>query len=49
MPYDLTAISAYNIGLYQKAREYGEKAIKFNPSDIRLQENLEWYNKNSKK
>ena len=44
-PYDFAAIAAYNVGLYEKAREYGEKALKLNPSDERLQTNLEWYNK----
>ena len=44
MPYDLAAISAYNLGLYEKAREYGHKAVELN-NDERLKNNLEWYNK----
>lgn len=45
MPYDLAAISAYNIGLKEKAREHGAKALELNPYDTRLQDNLQWYNK----
>ena len=45
IPYDLAAISAYNIGLKQKSKEYGQKALELNPNDIRLAANMEWYNK----
>jgi glycosyltransferase involved in cell wall biosynthesis len=45
LPYDLAAISAYRLGIFDKAKEYGEKALEINPSDERLFENLEWYNK----
>lgn len=45
LPFDLAAISAYNIGLKEKAKEYGEKAIELNPLDERLINNMEWYNK----
>jgi len=45
LPYDLAAISAYRLGIFDKAKEYGEKALEINPSDKRLFENLEWYNK----
>jgi glycosyltransferase involved in cell wall biosynthesis len=45
MPHDFAAISAYNVGLYEKAREHGENAIKLNTQDERLQANMEWYNK----
>jgi tetratricopeptide (TPR) repeat protein len=44
-PYDLAAISAYNIGLKEKARVYGQEALRLNPSDSRLSYNMEWYNK----
>lgn len=44
-PYDLAAISYYNLGMYKKSVEYGEIALKFNPNDERLIVNLEWYNK----
>jgi glycosyltransferase involved in cell wall biosynthesis len=45
MPYDLAAISSYNIGLMGKSKEYGLKALELNPTDQRLISNLEWYNK----
>jgi glycosyltransferase involved in cell wall biosynthesis len=45
MPYDLAAISAYRLGIFEKAKEYGEIALKLNPQDERLSKNLEWYNK----
>lgn len=45
IPYDLAAISAYNIGLKSKSQEYGLKALELNPTDQRLIFNLEWYNK----
>jgi len=45
LPYDLAAISAYNLGLNEKAVEYGKEALSLNEKDDRLRENLEWYNK----
>lgn len=45
IPYDLAAISSYNLGIKDKAREYGSKALELNPDDIRLSINMEWYNK----
>jgi len=42
-PYDYAAIAAWNLGIKDKALEYGQKAVDLNPSDIRLQENLLWY------
>jgi glycosyltransferase involved in cell wall biosynthesis len=42
-PYDHAALSAYNLGLYQKALEYGEKAVELNPADQRLVTNLDFY------
>lgn len=44
IPYDLAAISAYNIGLKDKSIEYGKKALELNPNDLRLAANMEWYN-----
>ena len=45
IPYDLAAISAYNMGLRDMAKQYGEMALRLNPSDLRLIKNMEWYNK----
>lgn len=39
-PWDLASISAWNIGLKDKAIEFCKKAIEFNPSDVRLINNL---------
>ena len=41
--YDYAAISAWNLGLIDQAREYGKKALELNPTDARLQRNLEFY------
>lgn len=41
--YDLAAISAYNLGLYEQALGYGEKAAELNPTDERLKRNLVFY------
>jgi glycosyltransferase involved in cell wall biosynthesis len=40
-PYDLAAISAWNLGLYDKAIEYGTKAVELSPNDERLKNNLQ--------
>ena len=42
-PYDLAAISYYNLGEYELAYEYGKKAVEMNPNDERLQSNLHFY------
>jgi glycosyltransferase involved in cell wall biosynthesis len=42
-PYDLAALSAYKLGLYPQAIEYGKKAVELSPDDARLQTNLEFY------
>jgi glycosyltransferase involved in cell wall biosynthesis len=42
-PYDLAAISYYNLGEYDLAYKYGEEAVKINPNDERLQNNLHFY------
>lgn len=39
--YDVGAISAYNIGLKKKSLEYAKKALKLNPTDQRLKENVD--------
>lgn len=41
--YDYAALAAYNIGLYKQAIEYGQEALKSNPEDLRLKNNLEFY------
>jgi tetratricopeptide (TPR) repeat protein len=43
LPYDLKAIAAYNLGLKTTALIAGEKAAMLNPTDERLQKNLDWY------
>lgn len=43
LPYDLAAISAWNLGLKEQAAVYGEKALELNPKDQRLLNNLEYY------
>jgi len=43
LPYDLAAISAYAVGEYDKALEYGIEASKLNPSSERLKSNLAHY------
>lgn len=42
-PYDLAAISCYNLKEYGLAYEYGKKAVEINPNDERLQSNLRFY------
>jgi tetratricopeptide (TPR) repeat protein len=42
-PYDLAAISAWNLGLKDKAIEYGAKAVELEPNDARLANNLKYY------
>jgi glycosyltransferase involved in cell wall biosynthesis len=41
--YDHAALSAYHIGFYEKAVEYGKKAVELEPNDQRLKNNLEFY------
>lgn len=47
-PYDHAALAAYNLGLYEKAYEYGKEAVNLNPQDPRLQSNLDFYKENIK-
>jgi glycosyltransferase involved in cell wall biosynthesis len=42
-PYDLAAISAWHLGLKDKAAEYGQLAVNLDPQNERLVENLKWY------
>lgn len=42
-PYDLAATSAYFLGIYSKAKEYGLEAQRLNPNDQRLIDNLKFY------
>ena len=44
LPYDLAAVSAYRLKMYDKAIYYGSEALKLNPDDERLKQNLTWYN-----
>jgi len=43
LPYDLAAISFYHLGLKDKAKYYGEEALRLNPTDERLKDNLKFY------
>lgn len=43
MTYDLIALSAHHLGKQAEAIEFGKKAIAGNPSDERLQNNLNFY------
>jgi tetratricopeptide (TPR) repeat protein len=42
-PWDIAAISAYNIGNLEDARMYGSIALQMNESNQRLQDNLKYY------
>lgn len=44
-PYDYAAISAYNLGKFEKALQYGTKAVELNPKEQRLIVNLAFYSK----
>lgn len=41
--YDVAALAAHNLGLKNKAYEYGVKALELNPVDQRLHNNLSFY------
>lgn len=43
LPYDLAAIAAYNLEMFDKAKEYGAKAVMLSPGDERLASNLAFY------
>jgi tetratricopeptide (TPR) repeat protein len=42
-PHDLAAIAAWNLNLYEKAVVYGEQAVKLDPTNVRLSNNLNFY------
>jgi tetratricopeptide (TPR) repeat protein len=42
-PWDIAAISAYNVGLTDDAKSYGQKALQMNPTDERLSDNMKYY------
>jgi tetratricopeptide (TPR) repeat protein len=44
-PWDYAAISHYNLGNFEKAIQYGRKAVELNPNDKRLITNLAFYSK----
>jgi tetratricopeptide (TPR) repeat protein len=44
-PWDYAAIAAHNLGLSDKAIQYGTKAVELNPNDQRLITNLAFYTK----
>jgi len=46
-PWDYAAIAAYNLGNFEKAMQYGSKAVELNPNDPRLISNLVFYSKES--
>ena len=43
LPWDLAAVSSWNLGLKDKSLTYGEKALELNLDDARLASNLEFY------
>jgi tetratricopeptide (TPR) repeat protein len=43
LPYDLAALGYYYLGDKTKAEEYGKKALELDPTNERLERNLEWY------
>ena len=47
LPWDLAAIAHYNLGNFEKALNYGAKAVELNPNDPRLVSNLAFYSKES--
>jgi tetratricopeptide (TPR) repeat protein len=46
IPYDTLAVCFWNLGVYKEAYRYGKIALDLNPTDQRLINNLEFYNKN---
>lgn len=43
LPYDLAAISAYNLGKFSEALSFGEKAYSIDPTNKRLANNVDMY------
>jgi glycosyltransferase involved in cell wall biosynthesis len=44
-PWDFAALSSYHLGNFDKAVQYGTKAVELNPNDPRLTANLAFYSK----
>jgi len=42
-PHDLAAIAAWNLGIKDVAIEQGRRAVDLAPDDLRLRQNLEWF------
>lgn len=43
VPYDLAAIACYKLGIMDSAKAYGQEALRMNPTDKRLSDNLKFY------
>lgn len=43
LPHDLAAIAAWNLGLYDEAARHGKIAHELDPNDVRLVDNLKFY------
>jgi tetratricopeptide (TPR) repeat protein len=43
LPWDLAAISSYYVGNKKEALKYGKEALKLDPTNERLNQNLTWY------
>ena len=43
LPYDLAAISCYNLGDFWAALSFGAKALELDPDNERLRANMDWY------
>ena len=42
-PYDYAAIASFRLGLFDKALDYGGKALELSPDNQRLIDNMDWY------
>lgn len=49
LPWDLAALSFWNLGVYDKALEYGNKALEIEPKNERLIKNMYWFKLSLKK
>lgn len=41
--FDLAALSSYNLGRFEEALQYGERAAQMSPEDTRIVQNMVWY------
>lgn len=41
--HDIAAVSAYNLGYFHEAKYHGMEALKMDPYDARLSDNMKWY------